>query len=118
MLPLYGRSRRLAMQALQALKNYANKLMVTEEEMALANADAVFEFACRFILMRSLPGWSEEIYAEHLQSAHPLSTEKPGDPANQNSMFEDLVKEAEEIARAETVRLSSSGKPQLAERAV
>jgi hypothetical protein len=32
-------------------------------------------------------------------------------------MFEDLVKEAEEIARAETVRLSSSGKPQLAERA-
>jgi hypothetical protein len=33
------------------------------------------------------------------------------------SMFEDLVKEAEEIARAETVRLSSSGKPQLAERA-
>jgi hypothetical protein len=83
MLPLYGRSRRLAMQALQALKNYANKLMVTEEEMALANADAVFEFACRFVLMRSLPGWSEEIYAEHLQSAHPLSTEKPGDPANQ-----------------------------------
>jgi hypothetical protein len=31
--------------------------------------------------MRSLPGWSEEIYAEHLQSAHALSTEKPGDPA-------------------------------------
>jgi hypothetical protein len=31
-------------------------------------------------------------------------------------MFEDLVKEAEAIARAEAVRLSSSGKPQLAER--
>jgi hypothetical protein len=31
-------------------------------------------------------------------------------------MFEDLVKEAEEIARADAVRLSSSGKTQLAER--
>jgi hypothetical protein len=31
-------------------------------------------------------------------------------------MFEDLVKEAEAIARAEAVRLSSSDKPQLSER--
>jgi hypothetical protein len=38
-------------------------------------------------------------------------------PQIRKSMFEDLVKEAEEIARAETVRLSTSGKPQLAERA-
>ena len=69
------------MQALQAPKNYANKLIATEEEVALANTDAVFEFACRFVVMRSLPGWSEEIYAKHLQSTHALSTEKPGDPA-------------------------------------
>jgi hypothetical protein len=55
--------------------------MVTEEEVAIANTDAVFEFACRFVIMRSLPGWSEEIFAEHLQSTHALSTEKPGDPA-------------------------------------
>ena len=41
----------------------------TAEEEARANNDAVFEFACRFIVTRSLPGWIEEICTEHLQSA-------------------------------------------------
>jgi hypothetical protein len=71
------------MQALQAQKNCGSSLTATEEAVALANTDAVFEFACRFVVMRSLPGWIEEIYAEHLQSGHAVSSqpEKPGDPA-------------------------------------
>jgi hypothetical protein len=36
----------------------------TAEEEARANFDAVFEFACRFIIIRSLPGWVEEIRTE------------------------------------------------------
>jgi hypothetical protein len=71
------------MQALQAQKNYGSTLTAKEKEVARANTDAVFEFACRFVVMRSLPGWIDEIYAEHLQSTHAVSrhTEKPGDPA-------------------------------------
>jgi hypothetical protein len=38
------------------------------EEMVRANIDAVFEFACRFIVMKSLPGWMDEICTEHLQA--------------------------------------------------
>jgi len=52
------------MQALKAQKSCGSSLTATEEEVALANTDAVFEFACRFVVMRSLPGWIEEIYAE------------------------------------------------------
>jgi hypothetical protein len=40
----------------------------TEEE-ARADFDAVFEFACRLIIIKSLPGWIEELCTEHLQSA-------------------------------------------------
>jgi hypothetical protein len=54
--------------AAQAKKNYGNALTAEEEEVARANTDAVFEFACRFIVMKSLPGWIEEIWTEHLQS--------------------------------------------------
>jgi hypothetical protein len=70
------------MQVLQAQKNCGG-LTATEEEVALANTDAVFEFACRFIVTRWLPGWIEEIYAEHLQSGHAVSSqpERPGDPS-------------------------------------
>ena len=67
----------------QRPKNCGSTLTAEEEEVARTNSDAVFEFACRFIVMRSLPGWMEEIYAEHLQSTHSLSkhSEEPGDPA-------------------------------------
>jgi hypothetical protein len=69
------------MQALQSQKN-CGSLTASEEEVALANIDAVFEFACRFV-MRSLPGRIEETSAEHLQSGHAVSSQprKPGDPA-------------------------------------
>ena len=64
-------------------KNYGNALTAEEKEVARANTDAVFEFACRFIVMKSLPGWIEEIYTEHLQSVQPVSThtKEPGDRA-------------------------------------
>jgi hypothetical protein len=42
--------------------------------------DAVFEYACRFIVMKSLPGWIDEICTEHLQSVQPVSV--PGDQAS------------------------------------
>jgi hypothetical protein len=38
------------------------------EEMVRANIDAVFEFACGFIVMKSLPGYMDEICTEHLQA--------------------------------------------------
>ena len=50
-----------------------------EEEGGRVNNDAVFEFACRFIVMKSLPGWIDEICTEHLQSVQPVSV--PGDRA-------------------------------------
>jgi hypothetical protein len=66
--------------AAQAKKNYGNTLTAEEEEVARANTDAVFEFACRYIVMKSLPGWIEEIWTEHLQSVHPVyaHTKEPG----------------------------------------
>jgi hypothetical protein len=45
------------------------KKTAEEEEGGRVNNDAVFEFACRFIVMKSLPGWIDEICTEHLQSA-------------------------------------------------
>jgi hypothetical protein len=72
------------MQVLQAKTNHGSTLTAEEEELARANADAVFEFACRFIVMMSLPGWIvEEIYAEHRQSIGSVSrhTERLGDRA-------------------------------------
>ena len=47
-------------------------IQTTEEEVARANIDAVFEFACRFIVMKSLPAWVDEICTEHLRSANAL----------------------------------------------
>ena len=44
------------------------KKTAEEEEVGRVNTDAVFEFACRFIVMKSLPGWIDEICTEHLQS--------------------------------------------------
>jgi hypothetical protein len=59
--------------AAKVKKNYGNTLTAGEEEVARVNTDAVFEFACRFIGMKSLPGWVEEICTEHLQSVQPVS---------------------------------------------
>jgi len=39
-----------------------------EEEVGRVNNAAVFEYACGFIVMKSLPGWIDEICTEHLQS--------------------------------------------------
>jgi hypothetical protein len=50
-----------------------------EEEVGRVNSDAVFEFACRFIVMKSLRGWIDEICTEHLQSVQSVSV--PGDRA-------------------------------------
>jgi hypothetical protein len=55
------------------------KKTAEEKEVGRVNNDAVFEFACRFIVMKSLPGWIDEICTEHLQSVQPVSA--PGDRA-------------------------------------
>jgi hypothetical protein len=57
--------------AAEAKKNCGNIPAAEQEDVAQANADGVFEFACRSIVMKSLPGWIEEICAEHLQSVRP-----------------------------------------------
>jgi hypothetical protein len=54
------------------------KKTAKEEEVGRVNTDAVFEFAL-FIVMKSLPGWIDEICTEHLQSVQPVSV--PGDRA-------------------------------------
>ena len=69
----FNRARRIVRGAAEAKKNYGNTLTAEEEEVARVNTDAVFEFACRFIVMKSLPGWVEEICTEHLQSVLPVS---------------------------------------------
>jgi hypothetical protein len=57
-------------------KSYAN-IPTAEEEMA----DDVFEFACRSIVVKSLPGWMEEAFAEQMESVRPDSG-----PADQPSV--------------------------------
>ena len=42
------------------------EMRAAEEEMARANIDAVFELACRIIVMKSLPAWIDEIRVDHL----------------------------------------------------
>jgi hypothetical protein len=55
------------------------KKTAEEEEVGRVNTDAAFEFACRFIVKKSLPRWIDEICTEHLQSVQPVSV--PGDRA-------------------------------------
>jgi|SoiMethySBSTD1v2_1073268.scaffolds.fasta_scaffold2082821_1 hypothetical protein len=52
-----------------------NNLTAQKEEVARADIDAAFESACRLIVTKSLPGWIEEIWAEHLQSVQPASAQ-------------------------------------------
>jgi hypothetical protein len=49
-------------------KNDEYRLTAEEAEVARANTDDVFEFACRFIAMKSWLGWIEEICTEQSQS--------------------------------------------------
>ena len=59
----------------ESLKGVANakknceKVQAAAEEMVGADTDAVFKSACRFIVMKSLPGWMEEICTKHLQGS-------------------------------------------------
>jgi hypothetical protein len=55
----------------QAKENY-EKIRTAEAEMARADTDAVFEFACGLIVMKSLPGWMDESCTEHLQRQRDL----------------------------------------------
>jgi len=43
-----------------------------EEEKTRADNDAAFELACRIVVMKSLPGWIEEICTEQLGTAPPI----------------------------------------------
>jgi hypothetical protein len=57
-----------SLKAIGQPKEKCEKTEAAAEEMVRANADAVFESACRSIVMRSLPGWMDEICTEHLQA--------------------------------------------------
>jgi hypothetical protein len=59
----------------EARQNCGSSQAAREDD---ANADIVFESACRFIVMNSLPGWIEAICAEHLHSVQPDSTQIKG----------------------------------------
>jgi hypothetical protein len=52
-------------------KENCEKIQAAAEEMENANVDAVFEAACRYIVLKSLPGWIDEIYGDHLQADRP-----------------------------------------------
>jgi hypothetical protein len=64
---LHGESLKAVGQA----KENCEKNQAVAEEMVRANVDAVFESACRFIFMKSLPGWMDEICTEHLEAVRP-----------------------------------------------
>jgi hypothetical protein len=57
-----------SLKAIGQQKEKCEKTEAAAEEMVRANADAVFESACRSIVMRSPPGWMDEICTEHLQA--------------------------------------------------
>ena len=46
-----------SLKALGQAKENCEKNQAVAEEMVRVNVDAVFESACRFIVMKSLPGW-------------------------------------------------------------
>jgi hypothetical protein len=64
---LHGESLKAVGQA----KENCEKNQAVAEEMVRDNVDAVFESACRFIVMKSLPGWMDEICTEHLEAVRP-----------------------------------------------
>jgi hypothetical protein len=62
----------------QAKKNDGNTLTAEEEAVARVNTAAVFEFACRFVVMKSLRGRADEICTECSQSVHLASVHTKG----------------------------------------
>ena len=60
-----------SLKAVRQAKENCEKNQAVAEEMARANVGAVFESACRFIVMKSLPGWMDEICTEHLEAVRP-----------------------------------------------
>jgi hypothetical protein len=60
-----------SLKAVGQAKENCEKNQAVAEEMVRANVGAVFESACRFIVMKSLPGWMDEICTEHLEAVRP-----------------------------------------------
>jgi hypothetical protein len=60
-----------SLKAVGQAKENCEKNQAVAEEMVRVNVDAVFESACRFIVMKSLPGWMGEICTEHLEAVRP-----------------------------------------------
>ena len=64
-------ARGATLKAVGQAKENSEKNQAVAEEMVRVNVDAVFESACRFIVMKSLPGWMDEICTEHLEAVRP-----------------------------------------------
>jgi hypothetical protein len=62
--------------AAQAKQNDGNTLTTEEEEVARVNTDAVVEFACAFVVVKSSRGSAEEFCTKHLRSVQPVSVHK------------------------------------------
>jgi hypothetical protein len=60
-----------SLKAVGQAKENSEKNQAVAEEMVRANIDVVFESACRFIVMKSLPEWMDEICTEHLEAVRP-----------------------------------------------
>jgi hypothetical protein len=60
-----------SLKAIGQAKENCEKNQAVAEEMVRVNVDAVFESACRFIVMKSLPEWMDEICTEHLETVRP-----------------------------------------------
>jgi hypothetical protein len=60
-----------SLKAVGQAKENSEKNQAVAEEMVRANIDVVFESACRFIVMKSLPEWMDEICTEHLEAVPP-----------------------------------------------
>jgi hypothetical protein len=62
-----------SLKAVGQAKENSEKNQAVAEEMVRANIDVVFESACRFIVMKSLPEWMDEICTEHLEAVPPTT---------------------------------------------
>jgi hypothetical protein len=60
-----------SLKAVGQAKENSQKNQAVAEEMVRVNVDAVFESACRSIVMKSLLGWMDEICTEHLEAVRP-----------------------------------------------
>ena len=60
-----------SLKAVGQAKENSEKNQAVAEEMVRVDVDADFESACRFIVMKSLPGWMDEICTEHLEAVRP-----------------------------------------------